>query len=172
MDKNTPTVLVREPQAGLHIAAMGNIYRFIVTGEETAGRFSLMETFINPGDGGPFHLHHREDESFLVTEGEMIFYDGKNRIVATAGTFVMCPPGSKRAFRNESSTQAKMIILYTPPGIEKMIELAGKVIDPTSNNINVGNSQGIACTQLSAEFGIDDFDTPLPDIGKVALVSE
>ena len=43
---------------------MGNIDRFIMTGEETEGRFSLMEAFVNPGDSGPFHLHRRADESF------------------------------------------------------------------------------------------------------------
>ena len=168
MNNDTPTIVVREPQAGLHIAAMNNIYRFIVTGDETAGRFSLMEAFINPGDGGPFHLHHREDESFLITEGEMVFYDGKKRIVATKGTFVMCPPGSKRAFRNESNIKAKMMILYTPPGIERMIKLEGKVIEPSSDIVNIDNTQKVACPQLSAEFGIDDFDTPLPNINTVA----
>lgn len=162
MNNNFTAVVVREPLSGIHIASMGNIYRLIVTGKETEGRFSIMEAFINPGDGAPFHLHHREDESFLITEGEMVFYDGENKIVATAGTFVMCPPGSKRAFRNESSTKAKMMIFYTPPGIEEMIKLDGKIVDPSSEMINSGNPQEVACPQLSAEFGIDDFDTPLP----------
>ena len=168
MNNNYTDILVREPGSGSHIASMGNIYRFIVTGEETTGRFSLMEAFVNPGDGAPLHLHHKEDESFLITEGEMVFYDGKDRVVATTGTFVMCPPGSKRAFRNESNTQAKMMIFYTPPSIEKMIELEGTVIDPSSEKISFGNSQEVACPQLSAEFGIDDFDSPLPDLNTAA----
>ncbi|MFT5717031.1 MAG: mannose-6-phosphate isomerase-like protein (cupin superfamily) [Oleiphilaceae bacterium] len=164
MTNNTTAIVVREPQSGLHIASMGNIYRLIITGAETEGRFSIMEAFVNPGDGAPFHLHHREDESFLITEGEMVFYDGENRIVATTGTFVMCPPGSKRAFRNESSTKAKMMIFYTPPGIEEMIKLDGKVIESPSKIIFSDNQQEVACPQLSAEFGIDDFDTPLPHL--------
>ena len=43
---------------------MGNVYRFIMTGEETEGRFSLMEAFVNPGDSGPFHMRHRASKSF------------------------------------------------------------------------------------------------------------
>ncbi|KGJ92816.1 cupin domain-containing protein [Colwellia psychrerythraea] len=164
MDNNYTNIVVRKPEDGIHIESMGNIYRFIMTGEETEGRFSLMEALVNPGDGGPFHLHHREDESFLITKGEMVFYDGKNRIVATTGTFVMCHPRSKRAFRNESNTQVRMIIFYTPPGIEKMIEMEGKVIDPKSEIIHLVNPQKVACPQLSKEFGIDDFDSPLPNI--------
>lgn len=168
MNYNSTTIVVREPQSGLHIASMGNIYRLIITGAETEGRFSIMEAFINPGDGAPFHLHNREDESFLITEGEMVFYDGENKIVATTGTFVMCPPGSKRAFRNESSTKAKMIVFYTPPGIEEMIKLDGKVIESASEVIRSDNPQQMACPQLSAEFGIDDFDTQLPNLNITA----
>jgi len=163
MNNINTQIIVRGPSAGQHIESMGNIYRFIMTGEETQGRFSLMEAFINPGEGGPYHVHHREDESFLITEGEMVFYDGEKRTVATTGTFVMCPPGSKRAFRNESKTLVKMIIFYTPPGIENMIEMEGKLIEPSTPMMKVHNVQKFACPQLSAEYGIDDFDAPLPE---------
>lgn len=168
MDNNYTNIVVRERKDGPHIESMGNIYRIIMTGEETEGRFSLMEAFVNPGDGAPFHLHHREDESFLITEGEMVLYDGKDIIVAKTGTFVMCPPESKRAFRNESNTQVRMIVFYTPPGIEKMLDIEGKVIDPTSEIIHLGSYQKVACPQLSVEFGIDDFDSSLPDISTLA----
>jgi quercetin dioxygenase-like cupin family protein len=164
MSNKSTAIVVRDQKTGLHIASMGNIYRLMVTGKETEGRFSLMEAFIEPGEGAPFHLHHREDESFLITEGEMVFYDEENTTIATTGTFVMCPPGSKRAFRNESNKLAKMIIFYTPAGIEEMIKLDGEIIDPTTTIINSNNSQDAACSQLSAKFGIDDFDTPLPNL--------
>jgi hypothetical protein len=45
-----------------------------------------------------------------------------------------------------------------------MIEMEGKVIDPKLEVINLGSSQAVSCPQLSAEFGIDDFDLPLPDL--------
>lgn len=37
MNNNAPSIIVRNPQAGVHVASMGNIYRSIVTGEETEG---------------------------------------------------------------------------------------------------------------------------------------
>ena len=169
MNSNAPAIVVREPKEGLRIASMGNIYRLIITGEETDGRFSLMEAFVNPGDGGPFHIHHHEDESFLITEGEMVFYDGRKRVLARQGTFVMCPPGSNRAFRNESTKKAKMLIFYTPPGIENMIKLDGKEVDLKSGIAEFNSVKGAACPQLSAEFGIEDLDTPLPNINSLVL---
>ncbi|KAF7769920.1 hypothetical protein PCIT_a2845 [Pseudoalteromonas citrea] len=166
MDTNFDRMIVRTDDMGVLISSMGNTYRMILTGEETAGRFSIMEAFVNPGEGGGSHIHHHEDESFLITEGEVIFYEGERRVVANVGTFIMCPPGVKRAFRNESDDIAKMMIFYTPPGIENMIKLDGKsvtehLIVPYSST---SNKQYKACSQLSKKFGIEDLTIPFPDI--------
>ena len=95
-----------------------------------------------------------------------MFYDDKRRIVAQVGTFIMCPPGVKRAFRNESDDIAKMMIFYTPPGIENMIKLDGEsvtehLIGPYTST---SNKEYKACSQLSRKFGIEDLTLPFPDI--------
>jgi hypothetical protein len=48
--------------------------------------------------------------------------------------------------------QAKMMILYTPSGIEKMIKLECEIVDPTSETMSSGSSLDVGCPQLSAEF--------------------
>jgi mannose-6-phosphate isomerase-like protein (cupin superfamily) len=42
-----------------------------------------MEALVNLGDSASFHIYHKEDESFLITEGVMVFYDRVNKIEAT-----------------------------------------------------------------------------------------
>lgn len=166
MDTQSKKVIVRNNKMGLLISSMGNTYRIVMDGDETGGRFSIIETFVNPGEGGGSHIHHNEDESFLITEGEVVFYDDKRRIVAQVGTFIMCPPGVKRAFRNESDDIAKMMIFYTPLGIENMIKLDGKSV--TEHLIalytSTSNKKYKACSQLSKKFGIEDLTLPCPDI--------
>ena len=39
------------------------------TAETTGGAFGLVESFIPAGSSPPFHVHHREDESFWVLQG-------------------------------------------------------------------------------------------------------
>ena len=52
------------------------------TGEETGGRYTLVEVLEPQGVEVPLHVHHNEDEAFFVLEGEMTFYVGEETIKA------------------------------------------------------------------------------------------
>ncbi|WP_162558822.1 cupin domain-containing protein [Sphingorhabdus sp. EL138] len=135
----------------------------IVGDEESNGRFALMETFIPPGKGGPFHIHRNEDEVFIVTQGEMVFYgDNERRIYAPTGTVVSCPPGSVRGFRNETDELAKMLIYYSKAGIDRMIEMDGTSVEADVEVVENSDDEPLACPDLSKQFGIEDLDDPLP----------
>ncbi len=99
---------------------VGDIYRFLVTGSETAGRYALWEAIVPPGGGPPPHTHSREEEGFYVLEGEITFTVNGERLVATAGTFANMPVGTQHGFKNESDQCAKMLISVAPAGLEQM----------------------------------------------------
>jgi mannose-6-phosphate isomerase-like protein (cupin superfamily) len=111
---------VKDPSEGRTVAVVGDVYRFLATGEETDGKYALFEAIVPPGGGPPPHVHSREEEGFFILEGEITFtIDGK-RLVATAGIFANMPVGTPHSFRNESSRPAKMLISVAPAGLEKM----------------------------------------------------
>ena len=112
--------IVRKSDMGRTIAVVGDIYRFLATGEDTDGRYALMEAIVPPGGGPPPHIHSREEEGFFVLEGEITFQLGEDRFVAGVGTFANMPVGSLHSFKNESSKPAKMLISMAPAGLEKM----------------------------------------------------
>src|SRR5262249_32876090 len=68
---------------GRTIAVVGDVYRFLATGEDTDGKYALWEAFVPPGGGPPPHVHSREEEGFYVLEGEITFVVGDRRHVAT-----------------------------------------------------------------------------------------
>lgn len=118
MATRMPTV--KDPSEGRTVAVVGDVYRFLATGEETDGKYALFEAIVPPGGGPPPHVHSREEEGFFILEGEITFtIDGK-RLVATAGIFANMPVGTPHSFRNESSRPAKMLISVAPAGLEKM----------------------------------------------------
>lgn len=84
---NTPTI--RKPNEGRTIAVVGDVYRFMATGEDTNGKYAMWEAIVPPGGGPPPHVHSREEESFYILEGEIIFQIGEERVVATAGMFTV-----------------------------------------------------------------------------------
>jgi quercetin dioxygenase-like cupin family protein len=102
------------------VAVVGDVYRFLATGEDTDGKYALWEAIVPPGGGPPPHVHSREEEGFYVLEGEISFTIADQALVATAGTFANMPIGTPHSFTNASNRLAKMLISVAPAGLEKM----------------------------------------------------
>lgn len=123
---------IRKPGEGRRIGIVGDLYRFLATGDETDGKYATFEALVPPGSGPPPHVHSREEESFLVLEGEMTFQLGEERIVAGEGTFLNMPVGSLHCFKNESGKTARLLISVAPAGLEKMFfEVGTPLADDT-----------------------------------------
>jgi quercetin dioxygenase-like cupin family protein len=115
---NQPTI--NTPPQGRTIAVVGDVYRFLATGQETNGKYALFEALVGPGGGPPPHVHSREEEGFYVLEGEITFTVNGERVVAKAGTFANMPVGTPHSFKNESDRPAKMLISVAPAGLKAM----------------------------------------------------
>jgi quercetin dioxygenase-like cupin family protein len=96
----------------------GDHYTFLVTGEESGGAYFAMEALVPPGGGPPPHIHTREDETFYLLDGEIEFRLGDETITAGPGDFVNVPRGVVHCFTNTGTTTARMILTFTPAGIE------------------------------------------------------
>ena len=112
--------VINTPPQGRTIAVVGDVYRFLATGEDTNGKYALWEALVPPGGGPPPHVHSREEEGFYILEGEITFTINGERVVATAGTFANMPVGTPHSFKNESDKPARMLISVAPAGLEKM----------------------------------------------------
>jgi mannose-6-phosphate isomerase-like protein (cupin superfamily) len=117
MSRN-PTI--NSPHQGRTVAVVGDVYRFLTTGEDTSGKYASFEAFVSPGGGPPLHVHSREEEGFYVLEGEITFMIGEQRLVTNAGMFANMPVGTPHSFKNESGKPARMLISVAPAVLEKM----------------------------------------------------
>ena len=135
--------IIRLPQQGRTVSLVGDVYRFLATGEDTNGKYALIEALVGPGGGPPPHVHSREDEGFYVLEGEITFTINGERVVATAGMFANMPVGTPHSFKNETNKPAKMLVSVAPAGLEKMFmeigvplaEGATTALPPTKEDI-------------------------------------
>jgi quercetin dioxygenase-like cupin family protein len=115
--------IVRAPGEGPRHNVLGVSHLYKALAAETGGSLSVFEAVVPPGAGAPPHTHTHEDEGFYVTAGEMVFeIEGHNLpLRLAAGGFVLAPRGSRHAFRNESSADARMLTLSLPgTGLERM----------------------------------------------------
>src|SRR5437660_6408807 len=98
---------LRGPGQGRTVAVVGDVYRFLATGEDTGGKYALWEAFVPPGGGPPLHVHSREEEGFYVLDGEITLFLGDHRLIASAGMFANIPVGTPHSFKNESGKPAR-----------------------------------------------------------------
>jgi mannose-6-phosphate isomerase-like protein (cupin superfamily) len=135
---------LRTPARGRTVAVVGDVYRFLATGEDTDGKYALREALVPPGGGPPPHVHSREEEGFYVLEGEITLFIGDRRLIASAGTFANMPVGTPHSFKNEGSRPARMLISVAPAGLEQMFfevgvplpEGATTALPPTKDEID------------------------------------
>ena len=133
MSSASPPV-IRKPGEGRTVAVVGDVYRFLATGEDTDGKYALWEAVVSPGGGPPPHVHSGEEEGFYVLEGEITFQSGEDRFVAGPGTFVNMPVGTQHAFKNETGRTARMLISVAPAGLERMFFEVGVPLPEGSTN--------------------------------------
>jgi quercetin dioxygenase-like cupin family protein len=108
---------------------VGDTYTILLTGEETGGRYTLIDMHVPPNGGPPPHRHDFE-EMFTVLDGELevTFRDQTQR--ASAGSTVNIPANAPHFFKNTSDKPARLLCMCTPPGQEEFFMAVG---DPVTS---------------------------------------
>jgi quercetin dioxygenase-like cupin family protein len=103
----------------------GALATFKATGEQTGGRYAVVEILVPDGYEGVRHVHHFEDEGFYILEGEMTFYVGEQTIKAQPGSFLFGPKDVPHAFTVDSGP-ARLLFVFSPAGLEAGIREMGE----------------------------------------------
>jgi quercetin dioxygenase-like cupin family protein len=109
---------------------MGVLVTYKIPSQKTGGAYSLFEVTTQPGAGPPQHIHHREDESFYVLEGEYEFLIGEETLRVGTGSLLYFPKGTLHAHRGVGEGVGRMLVTQTPGGLyERFFEEVGKPVD-------------------------------------------
>lgn len=92
---------------------------FKADGDETAGRYSISEWWLEPNTRGPGAHSHEEDDVFYVLQGTMSFFIGDHWLDATQGSFVLVPGGQTHDFENRSAQPAGVLNFSAPGNFEQ-----------------------------------------------------
>jgi mannose-6-phosphate isomerase-like protein (cupin superfamily) len=113
-----PVVRASRTVTGLPGGPLGA--RFIVDGDPSGGRFSLVEHPIAPrGLAAPLHRHTREDEYSFILAGRWGFQLDGTVVHAEPGDLVYKPRGVWHAFWNATDEPARLLEIISPAGFER-----------------------------------------------------
>ena len=142
---------------------VGILWIILIDGEETDGRYSLMEQLMPQGSGPGPHLHPFNDEGFYVLDGAMTMTVGGHGVDAQLGSSVWIPRGTVHAFE-VTTTTCRVLNSFAPAGMEQLIKTLGVpatartlppedvVADPEKVAAFVNNYWGMAASVSPATF--------------------
>jgi quercetin dioxygenase-like cupin family protein len=139
-----------------HIALAGGVYTILLTGEQTGGRYSLIDMLVPPGGGPPPHRHDFE-EMFTILEGEIELTFRGETAKAGAGATVNIPANAPHSFKNKSDKPAHLLCLCTPPGQEHYFmavgdKLASRAVPPPKLSEAERAERGAKAKALAAQY--------------------
>jgi quercetin dioxygenase-like cupin family protein len=116
--------VVRHGGEGDAYWVLGGLYEVRVAGDETNGEYTIMEMTIPAGMGPPPHTHPGS-ETVRVLEGTLRANISDETHEGKPGDVFYIPAGTLETFEPTSDT-VKVLILYTPGGIDRFFADIGE----------------------------------------------
>lgn len=137
---------------GKSVNVIGNALKIRLHGSATGGVLSVFESIDQPGGGPPPHIHHREDETFQVLEGEYEFTCAGQTFIARVGATIFAPRGVPHSYRYVGQKPGRMMVTLTPAGFEKFFEEVG-ALTPQQQEIPV-------VIEIAKKYGLEFLPPP------------
>ena len=123
--------------------------RFMIDGDETGDRFSLVEHPMPARAlAAPLHRHTREDEYSYVLEGRMGALLGDDGVEAGPGDLVFKPRDQWHTFWNAGDEPARIFEIISPAGFEgffkELVDMGG-----------VANAEPETLAELNARYAFE-----------------
>jgi mannose-6-phosphate isomerase-like protein (cupin superfamily) len=134
---------------GESVFLVGDTYTTLLPSTATGGIFTLLEALVLPQAGPPPHCHHREEETFYLLEGRLVFtVDGRD-YEAEPGATIYVPRDVVHSYSNVGEGPAKMLFMYSPAGMDGMFPELGKpgrrgVVGPPLDPAEIAAMAGVA----------------------------
>lgn len=142
---NLPIQIANDGGKKVNILGIPMVIR--IHGRDTGGVISAVESHDITGGGPPPHIHHREDETFQILEGEYEWTVGGKTFVAQKGATIFAPRGIPHTYRYLGQTPGRLMCIITPAGFEGFFEEIGALSPQQQQDIprviEIGNKYGL-----------------------------
>jgi len=152
------TARVLGPRDGV-AGFLGSIgVRFMIDGDETAERFSLIEHPMSARAlAAPLHRHTREDEYSFVLEGSIGALLGDDVVIGKPGDLIFKPRDQWHTFWNAGDEPARILEIISPAGFERffaeLVDLGG-----------VAQADPQAFDDLRSRYGLEMEPDSIPEL--------
>lgn len=99
-------------------------YRILVSGEQTSGKYSIIEGIFPSGEETeiPMHVRSRENVIVYVIEGKFLFRYDQEDINGHEGVVLKFEKNIPLSYKKVDDNEGKLLLLYTPAGFENFFK--------------------------------------------------
>lgn len=144
--------LILQPGMGTDLHAFGNVLSVMLRGEQTGNMISIMLETTPPGGGPPLHVHSREEEIFIVAEGQISYFVNGIWTEVSPGGVIYLPRGAEHCYKNVGVSPSRHWIITLPSGFENFFASCA------SEFAREDGPQEDRVLEIHREFGIDLLD--------------
>ena len=108
-----------------------------IHGRDTGGVVSVVESHDVPSGGPPPHIHHREDETFQVLEGEYEWTVGGKTFIAKPGATIFAPRGIPHTYRYLGQTPGRLMRIIAWQGLKGSSKKSARSVRSNSRTSRV-----------------------------------
>ena len=105
---------------------IGAWYKTILSSGDSEGKISVIDCMSPPGFGPPRHIHHNQDETFVIVTGRIEFWLEGVHLVRGPGETAYIPKGREHTFRIAGEEWSRHFLTSTPGGFDAFLEEMGR----------------------------------------------
>ena len=133
---------------------LGTQYKMMLPSSATNGTLAVFESISPAGSGPPRHIHHAEDETFVLLTGRCEFWmDGKTHIDGPGAT-VFVPRGTAHTFKVIGDADCHHLTILSPGGFE------GFFAEMAQGNYRIPEDMA-RVSEIAARFNLNFVGPPL-----------
>jgi mannose-6-phosphate isomerase-like protein (cupin superfamily) len=127
------------------------------------GQVALVERSARAGQMPPLHVRD-EDETYRVAAGRVLFFVGRDAVMAQAGDVVVAPAGVERSFRSETD-DARWLVVTRVRSLPRYGDFGRAVSAPVEGGVWPSPDEAATLESIARANGIEVLGPPgvLPD---------
>jgi quercetin dioxygenase-like cupin family protein len=120
-DSRAPSITY-QPKSTRYFFDVG-IVSLCLSGDDTGGKYCLIEASLAPRMGVPRHMHTREDETYYVLAGELEVIVRDKVFTLREGDTLIAPRDLPHPLRNSGNTENHYLLMFSPSGFEGFLKV-------------------------------------------------
>jgi quercetin dioxygenase-like cupin family protein len=143
---------------------LNTLHTVRVRHDEGEDGISVMETLAPHGDSPPLHVHHTEDETFHLLQGQLRVRAGDTDVTIAAGETLLAPKRVPHTYRVESREGARWLVITRRGDFERFVRALSRPAERPELPPDQGPptpEQADALAVAAREHGIELVGPPL-----------